>query len=195
MPNLKNLAMANRTPPEETRRMPSAHLLQETSTLQKDSPTTQRGISSTPGIYVYALGAIALGVTGLVWSDFATNWQRVPANVPLRLPLAWFTAVCELAAGPALLWRRTARAAATILTLLFAVFVLLWVPPILHAPAIYDSWGNFFEETSLVIAGLVLFASLAPPGSAWAARRITISRLYGICPVSFGLDHLIISRE
>jgi uncharacterized membrane protein YphA (DoxX/SURF4 family) len=191
MPNPQNLAMANRTPPKETRKMPSGHLLQETSTLQKDLSTADGGISSSSGIYLYAMGAIALGVTGLVWSDFATNWQRVTANVPLRLPLAWLTALCELAAGAALLWPRTARAAAAILTLLFAVFVLLWVPPILHAPAIYDSWGNFFEETSLVIAGLVLFASLAPVGSAWAARRTIISRLYGICPISFGLDHII----
>ena len=28
-------------------------------------------------------------------------------------------------------------------------------------------------------------------GSAWAARGTTISRLYGICPISFGLDHII----
>lgn len=183
--------MADLTLPEETRRMASAHLLRETSPLQKDLSTTDRGISSSPGIYVYALGAIALGLTGLVWSDFATNWQRVPANVPLRLPLAYLAAVCELAAGAGLLWRRTARAAAATLTLLFAVFVLLWVPPILHAPAIYDSWGNFFEESSLVIAGLVLFASLAPPGSAWAGRRTVISRLYGICAISFAVDHIV----
>jgi hypothetical protein len=32
---------------------------------------------SNLGIYVYGLGAIALGVIGLAWGDFATNWQRV----------------------------------------------------------------------------------------------------------------------
>jgi uncharacterized membrane protein YphA (DoxX/SURF4 family) len=171
--------------------MPSAHLLNETSTPNEHSSITHSGISSTPGIYVYALGAIVLGVTGLVWSDFATNWQRVPANVPLRQTLAYLTAVCDLATGAALLWRRTARAAAATLAILYFVFVSLWVPPILRAPAIYDSWGNFFEESSLVIAALVLWASLAPPGSVWAARRTVISRLYGICAVSFALDQLV----
>lgn len=182
--------MADRTLPEDTVKMPASPLVQETSTLKADSSMTDRGISSNLGIYAYAIGAITLGVVGLAWSDFATNWQRVPVDVPLHQSLAFLTAVCELGAGAALLWRRTARVAAGILALLFAVFVLLWVPPILRAPEVYDSWGNLFEESSMMIAGLVLWASLAPPGSVWARRRIAISRLYGICVVSFGVDHL-----
>jgi hypothetical protein len=43
-----------------------------------------RGASSNLGKYVYGAGAIALGVIGLVWTDFATNWQRVQGNVPHR---------------------------------------------------------------------------------------------------------------
>jgi hypothetical protein len=41
----------------------------------------RRAISNL-GIYVYGAGAIALGVIGLVWTDFANNWQRVQGNVP-----------------------------------------------------------------------------------------------------------------
>ncbi len=59
---------------------------------------------SNLGMYVYAAGAIALGIIGLVWSGFATNWQRVQENVPHRGALACIAAVYELSAGVAMLW-------------------------------------------------------------------------------------------
>jgi uncharacterized membrane protein YphA (DoxX/SURF4 family) len=145
---------------------------------------------SNLGIYVYGAGAIALGVIGLVWTDFATNWQRVQGNAPHREALACITAVYELAAGVAILWRRTAQAGALMLTILYSVFALLWVPQIVRSPLVYDVWGNFFEESALVIAGAVIYASLAPPDSVWAARKTQISRLFGICVISFALEHL-----
>lgn len=149
-----------------------------------------RRIASNLGIYVYGAAAIALGVTGLVWGDFATGWQRVQPGVPYRQPLAYAAAVYELLAGAAILWRRTAQAGAIMLTILYSIFTLLWVPQILVSPRVYDPWGNFFEELSLVIAGLVLCASLAPRDSAWARRRIQINRLYAVCVISFALEHL-----
>src|SRR5436190_20083691 len=102
------------------------------------------------GIYIYGLSAIALGVIGLVWSDFATNWQRVQENVPHRETLAYITAVYEIFGGVAILWRRTARAGAVMLTILYSIFAMLWVPQIFGSPKVYDVWGNFFEEFSLV---------------------------------------------
>jgi uncharacterized membrane protein YphA (DoxX/SURF4 family) len=145
---------------------------------------------SNLGMYVYAAGAIALGVIGLAWSDFATNWQRVAGNVPHRGALAFIAAVYELFAGVAILWRRTARAGAMMLAILYFIFALLWMPQILGSPQVYDVWANFFEEFSLVIAGVVVYASLAPPDSPWAGRTAQISRLYGICVISFALEHL-----
>jgi uncharacterized membrane protein YphA (DoxX/SURF4 family) len=149
-----------------------------------------RGVLSNLGIYVYGAGAIALGISGLVWIDFATNWQRVQGNVPHRGVLACMVAVYELAAGAAILWRRTARTGAMMLAILYSVFALLWVPQIIGSPKVYDVWGNFFEEFSLVIAGAVAYASLAPPDSVWAGRTAHISRLFGICAISFALEHL-----
>jgi uncharacterized membrane protein YphA (DoxX/SURF4 family) len=145
---------------------------------------------SNLGIYVYGAGAIALGVIGLVWTDFATNWQRVQANVPHRGALACITAIYELAAGVAIFWRRTAQAGALMLAVLYSIFALLWVPQILGSPQVYDVWGNFFEESALVIAGVVAYASLAPSDSVWAARKVQVSRLFGICVISFALGHL-----
>src|SRR5271167_1545718 len=98
--------------------------------------------ASNLGIYVYAGGAIFLGVLGLASGDFATTWQHVGPNVPFRQLLAYLTAVIELAAGLALLWPRTALAGALTLTVIYSVFTLLWVPKALADLGNYDPIGN-----------------------------------------------------
>ena len=150
-----------------------------------------RSPSSNLGLYAYAAGAIALGVIGLAWGDFATNWQRVPPGVPGRTALAYLAALLELAGGMALLWPRTARAAAALLTVIFSVFTLSWLFKALADPRIYDSWGNVFEELTLVIAGLVVSAFLAPRASILEQREPLIARSYFLCVTSFGIVHVV----
>jgi hypothetical protein len=58
-----------------------------------------RRVLSSLGIYVYGVAAVSLGLIGLVWRDFATNWQRVQENVPHRETLAYLAAVCEFLGG------------------------------------------------------------------------------------------------
>jgi uncharacterized membrane protein YphA (DoxX/SURF4 family) len=111
-----------------------------------------RRVLSNLGIYVYGAGAISLDVSGLVWIDFASNWQRVQGNVPHRGALACIAAVYELAAGAAILWRRTARTGAMMLTILYSVFALVVGATDSRVSSVYDVWGNFFEEFSLVAA-------------------------------------------
>src|SRR6267154_1591573 len=48
------------------------------------------------GLRVYGAGAVALGVIGLAWGDFALVWQPVPASVPGRTVLAYLTAAALL---------------------------------------------------------------------------------------------------
>jgi len=151
----------------------------------------QRSIRSNLGLYVYGGAAIFLGLLGLVSGDFATGWQNVGPNVPLRVPLAYITAVIELAAGIALLVPRTARAGALTLTIVYSVFTLIWVPKALVNLGDYGSIGNVFEEFSLVAAGLVLCALFSPAGSFLARRRHFFVLLFGICPISFGIVHII----
>ena len=150
-----------------------------------------RSLMSSLGIYAYAAGAIFLGVLGLASGDFATTWQNVGPNVPFREPLAYFTAFIEIAAGLALLWPRTARAGVLTLTAVYSVFTLLWVPKAFVNLGNYDPIGNFFEEFSLVAAGLVLCAIFSPPGSSIARRRPFFVLLFGICPISFGIVHIV----
>lgn len=141
------------------------------------------------GIYIYAVTAISLGAIGLVSGDFATNWQRVQPGVPLRTELAYAAALIELLGGAALLWRKAARAGTATLTALYAVFVLLWLAQVIRAPLVYDGWGNVFEESSLMLAGLVVFLATGPPSPKSRSRIGLVTRLYGICVVSYALDH------
>ena len=128
---------------------------------------------------------------GLVSGDFATSWQNVGPHIPLRVPLAYLTAVIELAGGIALLIPRTARAGAVTLTIVYSVFTLIWVPKAFVNLGNYDPIGNVFEEFSLVAAGLVLYATFSPAGSSMARRRPFFVLLFGICPISFGIAHII----
>ncbi|HEY6489172.1 MAG: hypothetical protein WCC26_19560 [Terracidiphilus sp.] len=149
-----------------------------------------RSLASNLGIYAYAAGAICLGLLGLVSGDFATTWQHVGPNVPFRVPLAYLTALIELAAGLALFWGRTARAGALTLTVVYSAFTLVWIPKYLENLRNFDPLGNVFEEFSLVVAGAVLFASLSPVGSLFARRESPIARLYALCAISFGIGHI-----
>ena len=151
----------------------------------------QRSLTSNLGLYVYAVAAIFLGLLGLVSGDFATSWQNVAPHVPLRVPLAYLTAVIELAGGIALLIPRTARAAAVALTIVYSIFTLIWVPKALVDLGNFDPIGNVFEEFSLVAAGLVLCAIFSPAASSLARRRPFFVLLFGICPISFGIAHII----
>jgi uncharacterized membrane protein YphA (DoxX/SURF4 family) len=149
-----------------------------------------RSLASNLGICVYAAAAIFLGVLGLASGDFATNWQRVDPTVPFREPLAYLTAIIELTAGLALLWRKSARAGALTLTFVYTVFTLLWVPKMLATHTDFDPTGNFFEEFSLVVGGAVLFAALSPIGSPIARRESLFARLFSLSAISFGVVHI-----
>src|SRR6202034_1101008 len=151
----------------------------------------QRSIRSNLGLYVYCGAAIFLGLLGLVSGDFATSWQNIGPNVPLRVPLAYLTAIIELAGGIALLVPRTARAGALILTAVYSLFTLIWVPKAFVNLGNYDPIGNVFEEFSLVAAGLVLCAIFSPAGSSIARRRPFFVLLFGICAISFGIAHIV----
>ena len=151
----------------------------------------KRIFPSNLGICVYAAGAIFLGLVGLISGDFATTWQRVGPSVPFREPLAYCTAFIELSAGVALLWRRTARAGALTLTVVYSVFALLWVPKILQGLSGFDPTGNFFEEFALVAAGAVLFARFSPLGSPISRSESLFARLSGLSAISFGIVHIV----
>ena len=153
---------------------------------------SRRALSNL-GTRVYGLGAIALGLVGLAWGDFATVWQPIqalPFTVPHRAALAYVAAAGLLSAGVAIQWRRSARAGLLVLAILYFIFALLWLPRVIGFPQLFGTWGGFLEEMSLVSASVIAYASLRPRDSVRASRTIQIGRLFfGVCVLSFGLGH------
>jgi uncharacterized membrane protein YphA (DoxX/SURF4 family) len=178
LPKSCKVAIAHRTSPGNT-------------VSSRRSMAKQRSLTANLGLYVYGGAAIFLGLLGLVSGDFATTWQNVGPHVPLRVTLAYLTAIIELAGGIALLVPRTALVGAVTLTIVYSVFTLIWVPKAFVNLGSYDPIGNVFEEFALVAAGLVLCAIFAPAGSPIARRRPFFVLLFGICPISFGIVHII----
>jgi uncharacterized membrane protein YphA (DoxX/SURF4 family) len=145
------------------------------------------------GRYIYGFAAFAFGIITLVWHDF-NNWQQIRAlgNVPYREILIYIAAAIEIFGGVAIQWPRTARAGALALGSLYLIFALLWVPHIAAEPRVFDRWGNFFEQFSLVSGALIVYASLSPSDSERSAMAARIGYIFfGICVVSFATEQLV----
>jgi uncharacterized membrane protein YphA (DoxX/SURF4 family) len=144
------------------------------------------------GRQVYGLAAILFGLITLVWHDFNT-WQQIQVlgDVPHREILVYLAAAVEILGGLAVQWRRTARVGAVALGCLYLVFALMWLPRIAAEPMVYDRWGNFFEQFSLVSGAIVAYGLLRLPGSERDARIARIGYLcFAICVISFTLEQL-----
>jgi uncharacterized membrane protein YphA (DoxX/SURF4 family) len=144
------------------------------------------------GRHVYGLAAVAFGIITLVWHDFNT-WQQIRAlgNVPHREILVYLAAAIEIFGGVAIQWTRTARAGAFALGSLYLIFALLWVPVIVAEPRVYDRWGNFFEQFSLVSGAMIVYGWLSSRDAERTAKVARIGYIcFGICVVSFTLEQL-----
>jgi uncharacterized membrane protein YphA (DoxX/SURF4 family) len=148
------------------------------------------------GIYfgrrVYGLAAIAFGIITLAWQDF-NNWQQIRAlgNVSQREILVYIAAAIEIFGGVAIQWTRTARVGAFALGFIYLIFALLWVPHIVAQPRVFDSWGNFFEQFSLVSGALIVHASLSSSNSERSATAARFGYIFfGICVISFTVEQL-----
>jgi uncharacterized membrane protein YphA (DoxX/SURF4 family) len=142
------------------------------------------------GRHVYGLAAIVFGLISLVWHDFGAPWQQIQAlgNVPQREIFVFIVIAVELFGGIAIQWQRTVRIGALALGGVFLAFALLWVPRIIAEPLVYDRYGNFFEQLSIVSGALIVYAtesSSDPEGTPLLARMGYI--FFGFCVISFTL--------
>ena len=128
------------------------------------------------GRHVFGVAALAFGLITLAWHDNNDDHQ-------LRY-IVYAAAAALIFGGAAIQFRRTAKVGAAVLGAAYLVFVLLCVPGIVAAPQIYNSWGNFFEQFSLLTGAAIVYAHLS---SAWPPETLNrIGRiLLGICAASF----------
>jgi hypothetical protein len=75
---------------------------------------------------------------------------------------------------------------------LYLIFALMWVPTIVASPRVYDGWGNFFEQFSIVSGALIAYGST---GLNHEERGTLAARIgyfgFGICVISFTLEQYI----
>lgn len=136
---------------------------------------------------LYGSGAMALGIIGLAFGDFALQWQPVPEGAPGRHVLALVSGVLMLVLGAGVLWSRTARLASGVLAVAYLGWVALHGPEVVAAPARVASWLGVAETLSLSAGGLALFAMSG--GAPDARLRLAARLIYGVCPLIFGLSH------
>ncbi len=128
------------------------------------------------------MAALAAGLVTLLWHDFYGSHQ-------LRY-LVYAAAVAQIFGGVAIQFHQAAKTGATLLVAAYLFFVLLCLPGVFTQPRIYNSWGNFFEQFSLLTGAAIV---LARSSSRWSRETlIWIGRiLFGICTVSFSLEQAV----
>jgi len=138
--------------------------------------------SSNLGRHVFGVAALAFGLITLAWHEY--NGWHLPRYI------AYLAAAAEIFGGTAIQFRRTAKAAAVVLGAVYLAFAVACVPQIVAKPQIYNSWGNFFEEFSLVTGAAIVYAGLS---TAWSGKMLgRIGRiLLGVCAASFGLEQAV----
>jgi hypothetical protein len=134
---------------------------------------------SNLGRHVFGLATLAFGVIALTWHDSSGSHQ-------MRY-VVYAASVALILGGAAIQFLGTAKTGALVLIAAGLVFTLRCVPGIIAAPKIYNSWGNFFEQFSLLTGAVLVYGRLS---STWT--RETLHRmgriLLGICAASFALE-------
>jgi len=141
--------------------------------------------SSNLGRHVFGVAVLAYGLGTLAWHDYN-------GSHPLRY-VVYAASTALIFGGAAMQLRRTTKTGAAVLAAAYLVFAILCVPGIVAAPRIYNSWGNFFEQFSLLTGAAIVYARLS---SAWSPETLNrIGRiLLGICAVSFTLEQAFYLR-
>jgi hypothetical protein len=131
------------------------------------------------GQHVFGVAAFAFGFITLAWHEY--NGWHLPGYI------VYSVAAAEIFGGIAIQFRRTAKAGAVALGVIYLGFACACMPPIFTEPKIYNSWGNFFEQFSLMTGAAIVYARSASPWSRGTLTRIGCV-FVGICAASFTLE-------
>lgn len=153
------------------------------------------------GIWLYGLATVVTGILDVVWREFEASHQPIKAlgqHIPGEQILACIAGIWLVAAGIAILWRRTARIGAAGSAMIYLVFATFWVFrlfAITHAlgfkiGAIVFGLGGIAAQLLLVSPALIVYATT--DDSVSRERIVTAGRwMLGLPPIVLGLGHLI----
>jgi len=150
--------------------------------------------SETIGRVFVAISLAVFGVQHFIYGGFVAT--LVPAWMPGRLFWAYFVGVAFVAAAIGILTKIFARPAATMLGVMFFLFVVL-----LHIPRIVDNSSNGNEWTSGFVAlamcgGAWILATAAPLHEREKADPfLKLGRyFFAAAFVGFGIQHFVYAR-
>jgi hypothetical protein len=154
------------------------------------------------GVWFYGLGTVLTGLLDIAWGTFDASHQPIQSlgkNFPGQHILAYVAGVWLVAAGLAILWRRSARIGAAASAIAYLIFAALWLPRYyagIHAygwrVAVFVgiSFG-LAQQIMLVAPAAILYAFTGSPDSLLQKRAAVAARwMLGLPPVIFGLFHL-----
>jgi hypothetical protein len=147
--------------------------------------------TSSVGRRLFGAAAFAFGLIALTWHEY--NGWRLPRDVwsvPGGLIFLYAAAGALMFGGVAMQFRPVAKAGAAAVGTAFFVFTVVCVSRIVAAPRVYDLWGNFFEQFSLVLGAVFAYASVSPLRKPESAVRIG-GFAFGTCAVSFAVEQAI----
>jgi uncharacterized membrane protein len=154
------------------------------------------------GVWFYGLATALTGILDIAWGDFDASHQPIQSlgkNFPGQHLLAYVAGVWLVAAGLAILWRRSARMGAAASAIVYLIFMALWLPRYyagIHAlgwriDVLLGISFGLAQQVFLVAPAAIVYASTASPDSLLQQRTAIAARwMLGLPPIVFGLFHL-----
>jgi hypothetical protein len=155
------------------------------------------------GAWFYGLGTALTGILDIAWGAFDASHQPIQAlgkNLPGEHVLACVAGVWLVAAGLAILGRRSAKIGAAASGIAYLIFAALWLFRYyagIHAlgwriDVIAGVSFGLAQQLMLVAPAAIVYASTASPDSLLQKSAAIAARwMLGLPPVLFGLSHLI----
>ena len=133
------------------------------------------------GVWFYGLATVATGILDIVWGAFEASHQPIQSlgqHIPGEHVLAYLAGAWLVAAGMAILWRRTARMGIAGSAMIYLIFALFWLPRF-HAMTqkfgfrigvIIFVLGGIAAQVLLAAPAAIIYPATASPDTPWRER-------------------------
>lgn len=148
------------------------------------------------GARVYGLGAVALGIPGLIFGDLAAMGLPVSPHIPGYHVLVYASAGLLILGGLAINLSATAALGGWSLAAFFALWMLgLHLPHALAKPGAWVSWEAVAENTVMALGGVLACIKISGARENRSAAIARIARLvFGVGLVVFGVSEFVYAK-
>src|SRR5467141_4482709 len=147
--------------------------------------------SQTVGRVFVAVSLVVFGVQHFLYGGFIAG--LVPAFMPGRLFWAYFVGIAFFAAAAGILYEEMARPAATMLGVMFFLFlVLLHIPRIVTNSRDGNEWTSGFVALAMCGGAWILARNSPLAGREPSAPSLQLGRyFFAVAFVAFGIQHFV----